>query len=151
MPQYLTYADSGESRDHQPKKPKHQGVNFQPSKRGQFSAAVDRAMNITFPTIAAVSIALILVPTASADPIDDAFLRDLANAGITHFPYPLVQEGHSICHTIDLGPSGGGYVPDLLDRLSQTFHQWLTQQQTADLVVDSVLAYCPYDRDKLNF
>ena len=39
----------------------------------------------------------------------------------------------------------------MLDRMSQSFHQWLTHQQTADLVVDSVLAYCPYDRDKLYF
>ncbi|MDT5252689.1 MAG: hypothetical protein QOH07_1640, partial [Mycobacterium sp.] len=34
-------ATSGESRNRQPNKPEHQGVNFQPSKRGQFSAAVD--------------------------------------------------------------------------------------------------------------
>jgi hypothetical protein len=71
-------------------------------------------VNVTVPTIAAVSIALILAPAASADPNDDVFLRNLADAGITHFPHPLVQEGHSsTCHTLDLGPSGGGYVPDM--------------------------------------
>jgi Protein of unknown function (DUF732) len=108
-------------------------------------------MNITIPTIAAVSVALILAPTPSADPNDDIFLRNLANAGITDFPYPLVNEGHSICRTLDLGPSGGGYVPDMADRMSQAFHQWLTDHQVAALIVNSVLAYCPYDRDKLNF
>ena len=100
---------------------------------------------------AVIRAALILAPTASADTNGDVFLQNLTNAGITHFPYPLVQEGQSICRTIDLGPSGGGSVPDMLDRMSQSFHQWLTHQQTADLVVDSVLAYCPYDGDKLYF
>jgi hypothetical protein len=38
-------------------------------------------MNITIPAIAAVSIALILAPAASADPNDDVFLRNLAEAG----------------------------------------------------------------------
>jgi Protein of unknown function (DUF732) len=108
-------------------------------------------MRASIPAVAAVSIALILAPTASADTTDDVFLQKLANDGIREFPYPVVEEGHSICHTIDLGPSGGGYMPDVLDRMSQTFHQWLTHQQTADLVVDSVLAYCPYDRAKLHF
>jgi hypothetical protein len=112
-----------------------------------------RPMKITIPTIVVVSAALILAPApaAHADPNDDVFLHNLANAGIHEFPYPLVQEGHSICHTLDLGPSGGGYVPDMADRMAQTFRQWLTRQQVADLIVDSVLAYCPYDRDKLNF
>ncbi|AGB26274.1 Protein of unknown function (DUF732) [Mycobacterium sp. JS623] len=108
-------------------------------------------MRASIPAVASVSFSLILAATASADTDDEVFLQKLANDGIREFPHPLVQEGHSICHTIDLGPSGGGYVPDVLDRMSQTFHQWLTHQQTADLVVDSVLAYCPYDRDKLNF
>jgi hypothetical protein len=38
----------------------------------------------------------------------------------------------------------------MADRMAQTFRQWLTRQQVADLIVDSVLAYCPYDREKLN-
>ncbi|PXW93633.1 hypothetical protein, partial [Mycolicibacterium moriokaense] len=35
----------GESRDRQPNKPEHQGVNFQPSKRGQYSTAVDTTID----------------------------------------------------------------------------------------------------------
>lgn len=110
-------------------------------------------MKIGTPAIAALAAAFIVAPTATAhaDPTDEAFLNDLAKAGIHHFPYPLVEEGHSICHTLDLGRSGGGYVPDMADRMAQAFHQWLTSQQVADLIVDSVLYYCPYHRDALNF
>ncbi|RUP26704.1 MULTISPECIES: DUF732 domain-containing protein [Mycolicibacterium] len=107
-------------------------------------------MNITIP-VATICAALILAPAAAAAPGDDVFLRDVANAGIHEFPYPLIQEGHSICHTLDLGPSGGGYVPDMADRMASAFRQWLTHQQVADLIVASVVAYCPNHRDALNF
>jgi hypothetical protein len=108
-------------------------------------------VNFTPSAIAAVCAALILAPAAAADPNDDLFLQDMARDGIRVFPIPLTEEGHSICHTLDLGPSGGGYVPDLADRMAQAFQPFLTHQQVADMIVDSVAAYCPYHRDALTF
>jgi hypothetical protein len=45
-------------------------------------------MRASIPAVAALSIALILAPTASADTNDDVFLQKLANDGIREFPYP---------------------------------------------------------------
>ena len=60
-------------------------------------------MKIGNPAITALAAAFIVAPTATAhaDPTDEAFLNDLAKAGIHHFPLPAVHSG-DFGTTIDL-------------------------------------------------
>jgi hypothetical protein len=108
-------------------------------------------MKITIPTIAAVSAALILAPSAAADPSvpitpnDYQFLRDMAQMRVTGTPFAMISEGHWFCTSLDRGDS-----VDNLDSKVKTDNPQFTQDQVNALFGLAVFHYCEYNSGKLS-
>jgi hypothetical protein len=94
-------------------------------------------MNITLPTIAAVSAALILAPVAHADPGDDANYREqLAQYGIAGDANAIAW-GYRTCDYVSHG------IPPLVEahELIENSPQ-LTQKQAEAEVDAAIMSYC---------
>jgi hypothetical protein len=107
-------------------------------------------MNIVTPTLTAVSAALILAPTATADPAvpitpnDQQLLRGMAQMGVTATPFDMISEGHWICSSLDQGDG----VNDLDSKIKADNPQF-SQRQVNALIGFSVAAYCEGESGKL--
>ena len=101
--------------------------------------------------IAAISAALILAPSAAADPAgpitpnDYQFLRDMAQMGVTGTPFAMISEGHWICTSLDRGDSVNN-----LDSKVKADNPQFTQDQVNALFGLAVFHYCEYNSGKLS-
>lgn len=103
-------------------------------------------MNITISTIAAVSVALILAPTARADPLtqnDEQFLQEVAAVGITGNPHGLISGAWNVCRDLD----GGVSESDWESKLQR--YSGYSEPQSRAYIAQAVGHYCPSDVDKL--
>jgi hypothetical protein len=101
-------------------------------------------MNMTIPTVLAVSAALILAPAAHTDPTDDQnYLGELKAFGFTPTvlglsPWREIAMGKAICGDLKSGTSANV----LVSALQKDFPN-LTKQNVQDVILVAVSNYCP--------
>jgi len=88
-------------------------------------------------------LAIALVPTAvaRADAADDAFLKAVADHGITGDPEQLIATGHAVCDRAENDYWWNPTAP--LDAVMASLHLSIPQGET--VVNDAASAYCPWD------
>ena len=100
-----------------------------------------RIRTIAGTAIGAAAIGLVAVATAStaaASTIDDAFIAQMNNLGISFSsPAEAVKEGHLVCQELATGKTGTDVATEVLKQTDLTSHQ------AAYFVVDATKAYCP--------
>jgi hypothetical protein len=103
-------------------------------------------MKITIPIVAGVLAALILAPTANADPLtqnDEQFLQEVTAVGINGNPHGLISGAWNVCRDLDGGVSESDWESKL-----QKFSGY-TEFQSRAYIAKAVGHYCPNDADKL--
>jgi Protein of unknown function (DUF732) len=100
-----------------------------------------RIRTVASTMIGAAAIGLIAVGTAgtaSASTVDDAFLAQMDNLGISFSsPADAIKDGHKVCQELASGKTGTDVASEVLKQTNLTSHQ------AAYFVVDATHAYCP--------